>query len=113
MDLTQWLESLLSFGSGIAIARAILAVVLVFFLPGFAWTLVFFSGLGVLERIALSMGLSIALVTLSVIVTNFVFGVRITGTNSIIIILLVTVAGLGGYALKRFVFRKKSLSNGD
>ena len=44
------------------IVRALLGVIIVFFLPGFAWTLVFFKKLSIMERVVLSFGLSIAVV---------------------------------------------------
>jgi len=50
--------------------RVILGFILVFFLPGFAWTLVFFSGrqINIIERLALSLGLSIAVTIIPVII---------------------------------------------
>ena len=85
--------------------RAILGFILVFFLPGFAWTLVFFSQINVLERVALSFGLSIAIVTLSIIVLHKLLGIRITGFNSVLIILTITIIPLIFYFLKRLILR--------
>lgn len=95
----------LPFLDRVPIIRAILGFILVFFLPGFAWTLVFFKGkqISVLERIALSFGLSIALVTLSILVLNVLIGVRITGLNSLLIIIIITIIPVAFYYLKRFV----------
>lgn len=78
----------------VPIIRVIISFVLILFLPGFAWTLVFFKKLKVVERIAFSFGLSLAIVTLSILVLNVVFRVRITGLNSFIVIILVTVIPL-------------------
>ena len=87
----------------VPIIRAILGFILVFFLPGFAWTLVFFKQVNVIERIALSFGLSIAVVTLSIIILNVLLGTRITGFNSLLIIIIVTIIPLVFYYLKKLV----------
>ena len=81
-----------------------------FFLPGFAWTLVFFRGrqINIIERLALSFGLSIALVVLSIMALNLVIGVRITGLNSLLIIVAVTVVPLIYYALRWIMERQGS-----
>jgi len=81
--------------------RGILGFILVFFIPGFAWTLVFFKRVNLLERIALSFGLSIAVVTLSILVLNKLIGIRITGLNSVLIILVITVVPIAVYYLNR------------
>ena len=81
--------------------RGILGFILVFFIPGFAWTLVFFKRVNILERIALSFGLSIAVVTLSILVLNKLIGIRITGLNSVLIILVITVVPIVIYYLNR------------
>ena len=94
-----------SFGS-VPVIREVLGGILVFFLPGFAWTLVFFRRINVLERIALSFGLSIALVTLSILTLNRLIGVRITALNSVLIILAITVIPVAIYYFRRFMRRK-------
>ena len=81
--------------------RGILGFILVFLIPGFAWTLVFFRRVNLLERIALSFGLSIAMVTLSILVLNKLIGIRITGLNSVLIILVITVVPIAVYYLNR------------
>lgn len=81
--------------------RAILGFILVFFLPGFAWTLVFFSRINAIERVALSFGLSIAVVTLSIVALNVLLGVRVTGSNSVLTIIVVTIIPVVFYYLKR------------
>ncbi len=90
--------------------RVILGVILVFFLPGFAWTLVFFSGrqINIIERLALSFGLSIAVVTLSILALNKLVGVRITGFNSVLIILVIIIIPVVIYYLKKLVKRRGS-----
>jgi len=85
----------------LSIIRALLGFILVFFLPGFTWTLVFFKQINVIERIALSFGLSIAVVTLSLIALNLLVGIKITGLNSALIIIVVTIIPLVFYYLNR------------
>ena len=89
------------------IVKAILGFILVFFLPGFAWTFVFFPQTNVMERMALSFGLSIALVTLSILAANILFGVRITGFNSVLVIVIITIVPVTAYYLKRLMRRRK------
>jgi len=91
------------------IIRAILGIILVFFLPGFAWTLVFFKGkqINVVERIALSFGLSIAVVTISILALNMLIGIRITGFNSLLIIIAVTIIPVVFYYLYRLISRRR------
>jgi len=101
--IKQIFEFALPFLEKLPAIRAILGFILVFFLPGFAWTLVFFKNINVIERIALSFGLSIAVVTLSILVLNVLIGVRITGLNSLLIIIAVTIIPVTFYYLKRFV----------
>ena len=80
---------------------ALLWFTLVFFLPGFAWTLVFFKQINIIERIALSFGLSIAVVALSVLALNVLLGISITGLNSLLIISFITAIPIASYDLKR------------
>jgi uncharacterized membrane protein len=90
----------------IPMIRAIIATLLVFILPGFTWTLIFFKKLNLLEKVALSFGLSIALVTLSILFANIVLHIKITGLNSLLTIIVITVAPLGFYYLKKPFTRK-------
>ncbi len=101
--IKQIFEFALPFLEKLPAIRAILGFILVFFLPGFAWTLVFFKQVNIIERIALSFGLSIAVVTLSILVLNVLIGVRITGLNSLLIIIVITIIPVSFYYLKRFV----------
>ena len=94
------------FVESLPVIRGILGFILVFFIPGFAWTLVFFKQVNVLERIALSFGLSIAVVTLSILVLNKLIGIRITGLNSVLIILVITVVPIVVYYLNRLRSRR-------
>jgi len=85
------------------IIRAIVGFIFVFFLPGFAWTLVFFKQINVVERLALSLGLSIAVVTLSLLSLSKLIGVRITGFNSALIIIVITIVPVVLYYLKKLI----------
>lgn len=98
---------------GLLLVRAIAAFILVFFLPGFAWTLVFFHNINNAERIALSFGLSIALVTISIIVLNLLFGMRVNGTNALLTIIVITVIPAAIYLLKRYTGSRMKVSDGD
>ena len=95
--------SVLPASGGFGVIRAILGFVLMFFLPGFAWTLVFFSGkqINAVERTALSFGLSIAIVTLSILALDRLAGVSITGFNALLIILAATIIPVATYYLKK------------
>ena len=87
------------------ILRALLGFILVFFLPGFAWTLVFFQGrqINVIERVALSFGLSIAIVTLGILSLYRLIGIRISGFNSVLVIIVVTIIPIVFYYLNRLI----------
>ena len=85
----------------LSIVKAFLGFILVFFLPGFTWTLVFFKQINVIERIVLSFGLSIALVTLSLLSLNKLVGIKINGFNSVLIIVVVTIIPVAFYYLNR------------
>lgn len=89
------------------IIRAILGFILVFFLPGFAWTLVFFKQIKVLERILLSFALSIVVVTLSLLFVTRLTGARVTGFNSVLIIIVVTILPIVVYYLNRYIKRRR------
>jgi len=103
--IRQIFEFALPFLDRLSAIRALLGFILVFFLPGFAWTLVFFKQINLIERIALSFGLSIAVVTLSILTLNVLLGVRITGFNSLLVIIVVTIIPVGFYYLRRFIKR--------
>ncbi len=107
------LSGLLSLTEDIPVIRAILGSILVFFLPGFAWTLVFFKKINIIERIALSIGLSIALVTLSIIVLNMLIGMRINGGNALVTIIVITIIPAGIYFLRRYLAHRSEVTDGD
>jgi uncharacterized membrane protein len=97
----DWLSSIIQIFESVAPVRAVLAFILVFLLPGFAWTLVFFKQINVVERIALSFGLSIAVVTLSILVLNVLLGMRINGLNSVLTIIVTTIIPIALYYLNK------------
>ena len=99
MDFSHIFEFVVSILERIPIVRAILGSIIVFFLPGFVWTLIFFTRVNIIERIALSFGLSIAVVTLSIIVLHVLVGVRITGFNSLLTIIVIAIIPLVFYYL--------------
>lgn len=106
--IRQLLEFVLPFLERVPAVRALLGLTLVFFLPGFAWTLVFFNKINLLERIVLSLGLSIAVVTLSILAFNLVLGVSISGLNSLLIIAVVTIIPVVLHYLKKILKRNPS-----
>jgi len=105
----DWLRELFGFAfpflERLPIIRALLGFIFVFFIPGFAWTLVFFRQVNVIERIALSFGLSIAVVTLSLLFLDKLIGIRITGFNSVLTIIAVTIIPLVFYYLNNLIGR--------
>jgi uncharacterized membrane protein len=113
MDFGHLLDTFLPFIDSVPVIRAVLGFALVFFLPGFAWTLVFFSRVNNIERIALSLGLSIALVTLSIFALNVLFHMKINGANALLTIIVITVIPAGIYLFKRLRTRQTRASDGD
>jgi uncharacterized membrane protein len=101
--IKQIFEFALPFFERLPVIRALLGFILVFFLPGFAWTLVFFRQIKIIERIALSFGLSIVLVTLSILALNVLFGVSITALHSLLIIMVITIIPAVFYSLRRLI----------
>jgi uncharacterized membrane protein len=94
------------------VVRAILGFIIVFLVPGFAWSLVFFRKVNILERIVLSLGLSVALVTLSVIFLNVLLHISINGLNALLTIIALTALALAIYFVRRFA-PKSGASGGD
>ena len=106
----DWLSSLMELSGlppsllePLSIIRVILGFIFVFLLPGFAWTLVFFKKINIIERLALSFGLSIAVVILSIFSLNLLAGVKITGFNSALVIIAVTIIPVAFYYLNRIM----------
>ncbi len=109
-NIMDWLSAIGQIFERLSTVRALVGFVLVFFLPGFAWTLVFFKQINAIERIALSFGMSIALVTLSIIGLNVLLGMRITGFTALLTISVLTAIPLAIYYLGRLA---KGRSSGD
>lgn len=86
----------------VEIIRIIFGSVFVLFLPGFAWSFVFFAREEIdwIERIALSFGLSIALVPLAVFWLNYFLGVKINLLNVSVVILALIGAAVVAYRMK-------------
>jgi uncharacterized membrane protein len=101
--IKQIFEFVLPLFTHLPLVRAILGIILVFFLPGFTWTLIFFKEVNIIERIALSFALSIAMVTLSILALHILIGARINGFNSLLVIIIVTIIPVALYYLKRLV----------
>lgn len=106
MDFSLFWETFLPFLDKVPALRGIIGVITVFLVPGFAWTLALFNKINIAERIGLSIGISVATVTLSILALNLIFGVKITGTNALVTIAVITVIPLGIYLVKRYLSRK-------
>ena len=113
MDFSALFGFLIPFVERMPAIRAILGFILVFLVPGFAWSLVFFSRVNIIERIALSFGLSIAAVALSIIVLHVLLGMRINGANSLLTIIVITIIAIVAYFLKRLATRKQQAPDED
>ena len=113
MELSELLDFVVPFAEQFPALRAVVGFIIVFFLPGFAWTFVFFSKISVIERIVLSMGLSIAIVTLGVLALHVLFGMTITGSTSLITIAVIIVAAMITYFIKRYITQRMKDAGGD
>lgn len=73
--------------------RIFFSAIFILFLPGFIWSFVFLFKREIdwVERIAISFGLSIAMVTLTVFWLNWIFNVRITLLNTSFIVTALVV----------------------
>lgn len=71
--------------------RAVLGLIYVLFLPGYVVVRLFFREVDWIEKAALSMGLSIALVILSVMFSNMLLKIPITALTNFFVILAVMV----------------------
>ena len=72
--------------------RMVFGAIFILFMPGFAWSFIFFFRREIdwVQRIALSVGLSIAIVPLTVFWLNWLFDVRITLLNTSLTVCVVT-----------------------
>ena len=87
------------------VLRTLFGAIFVLFIPGFAWSFVFFGKdeIDWIERIALSFGLSIALVPLTIFWLNFLFHVKITLINSFIVVLTLILMPVVYLLLQRVI----------
>lgn len=113
MDLSQVFSAVVPFAESMPALRAILAAVIVFVMPGFAWTLAIFPQVNIIERAALSLGLSVAGVTLGVLALHLLFGMRINGNNALLYIIALTLVGLALYLVRRLRERRAKAMEGD
>ena len=113
MDFNELLDFAVPFAEQFPALRAVVGFIVVFFLPGFAWTFVFFNKVSVIERIVLSMGLSIAIVTLGILVLHVLFGMTITGSTSLITIAIIIVLAVVTYFIKRYITKRMKAAGGD
>lgn len=90
------------------IIRIIFGSVYVLFLPGFILTFIFYNRKEIdwLERITLSLALSIATVPMVVFLLNLL-GVKITTFNVVIEILWIILFGVGGIIFRRSSYYDK------
>ena len=108
MDISNIFEFAFPILDRIPFVRAVLGFIIIFILPGLAWTLFFFKKLHIIERLALSFGLSIAIATLSVIVLHVLFGTNITGFNSLLTIVIIIIIPLACSYLKKLISSRPS-----
>ena len=71
--------------------KAVFGTVYVLFLPGYVLVRLFFNKIDWIEILALSLGLSIALVILSVLITNMIFRIPITSLSNFLVLLGVII----------------------
>jgi len=64
--------------------RALAAIVLLAWLPGYAWSRVFLRQIEGVERLVLSVALSICLVTLALILGDLLLGIDVSGRSAVL-----------------------------
>lgn len=87
----------LSIDIGAKMIDTIIFSALIMFLPGFLLVRFFYNEADIIEKIALSFGLSVAIVTLTVFYINFFFKIPIILTNILIIdfVICLTIFAVG------------------
>lgn len=103
------MKEFLALLDSLPMVRAVLAFLLVFFLPGLVWSFVFLRRLNFIERVVFSLALSIALVTLSLFSANRLLGMRLSGFNSALVITVVTILPVFVYYLNKVIQRGRRL----
>jgi len=76
--------------------KTIIWCVYILFIPGFIWSYVLFykSEIDLIERIAVSFGLSVSVVPLTVFWMNYFFKIKITLANVTLIVLILIISGI-------------------
>ena len=110
MDLSAPLSGIIE---SLSVVRAILGFIIVFFMPGFAWTFILFKKLNAIERIALSFGLSISGVTLVILALNILLKISVTGLNALIIIIIITVIPIATLYIRKLITKRAPANAGE
>ncbi|WP_298684212.1 DUF1616 domain-containing protein [uncultured Methanomethylovorans sp.] len=86
------------------IIQMLIGSLLVLFLPGLTWTYALFENreIDLIERIALALGLSLAMVPLSLFYLHDLAGMRIDLANSVYVVLLLTAVALCIIMFRRY-----------
>ena len=108
--IRELFEFILPFLERFPFIRMLLGSILVFFLPGFGWTFVLFQQIKVIERVVLSLSLSMVLVTVGLLFFNRIAGVTITGFNSVLFTVTITIIPFAVHYLNRFIKRRKGVA---
>ena len=92
----------------VEVIRIIFGSIFVLFLPGLSWSFLFFNKNEIdwVERIALSFGLSIALVPLTVFWLNYLFKIKINLLNVSLTVATLIVMPI---IIKKFELQKKTV----
>lgn len=110
--------------SGLDLLLIILGTLFTLFLPGFIWSFVFFSetvsstdddleNIDMLERIAISVGLSLALVPTTLFIMNYLFDIKIDLNSTLVVLIMIIIIGIFAIRLRnpevirRFIGRIK------
>ena len=96
----------------LVVLRAFFGTIFVLFIPGFAWSFMFFrkDEIDWIERIALSFGLSIALVPLTIFWLNYLFKIKINAFNCSIAIFVLIFIPIIYLLLKKTISHSKNAS---
>ena len=86
------------------IIQMLIGSLLVLFVPGLTWTYALFDNreIDLIERIALAVGLSMALIPLSLFYLHDLAGMRIDLENSVYVVLLLTAVALCLIMFRRY-----------
>ena len=92
--------------------RIFFGSVFILFMPGFAWSYVFFTRKKIdwIERVALSFGLSIVLVPLTVFWLNWLFHIRITLLNTSLVVCVLIAIPTAYILIRRSSWGKNATS---